>query len=152
MAADARDVSEADALKYVLGFTCSNDVSVRKLQLANNQWCFGKGFDSSCPLGPVLVRYGAAGSPDPDNLAFKGVLSGETMQESNTNDMIFSCAKAISFLSQGTTIEKGSVILMGTPSGIGWARTPKRTIKDGERMDIWFEGVGTLVNTFRYDK
>jgi 2-keto-4-pentenoate hydratase/2-oxohepta-3-ene-1,7-dioic acid hydratase in catechol pathway len=64
--------------------------------------------------------------------------------------MIFGCRKAISFLSQGTTIEKGTIIQMGTPSGIGWSRNPKRIIKDGERMDIWFEGIGTLVNTFKY--
>lgn len=144
---DVRDVSEADALQYVLGYTAANDVSVRKHQLANNQWCFGKGFDDSCPLGPVLVRNGVI---DPDALAFKGELSGETMQESNTDDMIFSCARAVSFLSQGTTLERGSVILMGTPSGIGWVRNPKRIIKDGEEMRIWFEGIGTLVNTFKY--
>jgi len=78
---DARDVSEENALDYVLGYTCSNDVSVRKLQLANNQWCFGKGFDNSCPIGPVLVRNGQI---NPDALEFKGVLSGEVMQASNT--------------------------------------------------------------------
>ena len=65
-------------------------------------------------------------------------------------DMIFGCRKAVSFLSQGTTLEKGTIILMGTPSGIGWAREPKRIIRDGEEMRIWFEGIGTLVNTFRY--
>lgn len=65
--------------------------------------------------------------------------------------MIFSCRKALAYLSQGTTLERGSVIQMGTPSGIGWGRNPKRIIKDGEEMAIWFEGVGTLVNTFKYD-
>ncbi|BEI84610.1 hypothetical protein CcaverHIS002_0500110 [Cutaneotrichosporon cavernicola] len=145
---DARDVSEADAMDYVLGATCANDVSVRKHQLANSQWCFGKGFDGSCPLGPVLVR---ASALDPDALEFRGELSGETVQASNTNDMIFSCARAVAHLSQGTTLERGSVILMGTPSGIGWAREPRRIIRDGEEMRIWFEDVGTLVNTFKYE-
>lgn len=65
--------------------------------------------------------------------------------------MIFSCRRAIAHLSQGTTLERGSIIQMGTPSGIGWARSPKRIIKDGEEMKIWFEGVGTLVNTFKYE-
>ena len=64
--------------------------------------------------------------------------------------MIFNCRKTIAYLSQGTTLEKGTIIQMGTPSGIGWARDPKRIIKDGEEMRIWFEGIGTLVNTFKY--
>ncbi|GFZ47362.1 hypothetical protein JCM24511_05105 [Saitozyma sp. JCM 24511] len=125
---DALDVSEEEALDYVLG-------------------CFGKGFNESCPIGPVLIR---AGEIDPDNLDLKGVLSGEVVQQSNTSDMIFNCRKAISFLSQGTTLEKGTIIQMGTPSGIGWARDPKRLIKDGEEMRIWFQGIGTLINTFKY--
>jgi len=146
---DARNVKAADAFDYILGFTASNDVSVRKVQLLTSQWCFGKGFDASCPIGPVLVRRSAI---DGNNIPFKGVLSGKVMQESNTNDMIFNIADTIQHLSTGTTLEKGSLILMGTPSGIGWARTPKRLIQDGEEMKIWFGGgIGTLVNTFKFD-
>lgn len=144
---DALNVKEEDALDYILGFTSSNDVTSRKLQLANNQWCMGKGLDDSCPIGPVLVR---PGELDPDNLDFEGILSGETMQKSNTDDMIFSCRQALAYLSQGTTLERGSIIQMGTPMGIGWGRNPKRTIKDGEEMKIWYQGAGTLVNTFKY--
>ena len=127
--------------------------------------CFGKGYDETCPIGPAIIRRGEI---DPDNLQLRGELSGELVRESNTkcvsprqsrtsevnislcSDMIFSCRKAISFLSQGKTLEKGSIILMGTLSGIGWMRNPKRTIKDGEEMKIWFEVMDTLINQFKY--
>ncbi|CAD6584235.1 MAG: hypothetical protein CYPHOPRED_002642 [Cyphobasidiales sp. Tagirdzhanova-0007] len=148
--ADAKDVTEEDALKYVLGFTASNDVSARKFQLETSQWCFGKGFDNFCPIGPVLVR---TSELDPDKVQLKGTLSGEVMQDENTSDMIFSVKKSISYLSQGTTIEKGTVMQLGTPSGIGWMRKPKRIIQDGEEMRIWMDGgIGTLVNTFKIEK
>jgi 2-keto-4-pentenoate hydratase/2-oxohepta-3-ene-1,7-dioic acid hydratase in catechol pathway len=141
----ARDVSEADALDYVLGYTCANDVSARDWQLRmDRQWARGKSFDTFCPLGPVVVT--ADEIPDPDALAISTVLSGETVQKSNTADMIFSTRHIISYLSQGMTLLPGTVILTGTPEGVGMGRTPNRWLKPGDVCEITIEGIGTLRN------
>lgn len=145
----ARDVSEADALKYVFGYTAANDVSARRWQKNNGgQWIKGKGFDTFCPVGPVLVTAGT-GEDDianPQGLTLKTILNGQTMQSHTTADMIFSVAQIISFLSQGMTLLPGTLILTGTPQGVGVARNPPVFLKPGDEVVIEMEKVGRLVN------
>ncbi|KAL2784707.1 hypothetical protein BJX66DRAFT_348133 [Aspergillus keveii] len=143
-----RDIAEEDAMSYVLGYTASNDVSARTQQFMNSQWCFSKGFDGSCPLGPVLV---ASSELDPHQLDIKAIHNGQVVQDSNTCEMIFSIPKIISFLSQGTTLERGTVIMTGTGPGIGAMRNPKVVLKDGDDMRVQIEGIGTLCNRVYYD-
>ena len=146
----ARNVSEADALKYVLGYTAANDVSARHWQIerCGGQWIRGKSFDTFCPLGPALVT--ADEIPDPQTLSIKTVLNGEVMQDHTTADMIFSCARLISFLSADTTLLPGTVILTGTPQGVGFARTPPRLLKDGDVVTIELDKIGQLTNPVKH--
>ena len=141
-----RDVPQAEALDYVFGYTCANDISARKWQLegGGGQWIRGKGFDTFCPLGPVLVT--ADEIPDPQNLAVKLILNGEMMQCGVTSDMIFTVAKLISFLSRDTTLLPGTVILTGTPAGVGFTREPPVYLKDGDQVVVEIEGIGRLSN------
>ncbi|EJU06285.1 hypothetical protein DACRYDRAFT_92353 [Dacryopinax primogenitus] len=142
----ARDVPPSRALDYVLGYTGGNDVSFRMHQAAVPQFGFSKGFDGSAPWGPVLVRAGAIG--DPQNLGLRTTLNGEVMQDGNTRNMIFSVAESISFLSQGTTLQPGSLLWTGTPAGCGFARNPQVVLKHGDEVRVWVGGgVGTLVNS-----
>ena len=146
----ACDVSVGDALDYVLGYTCANDVSARwwQKQGGGGQFIRGKGFDTFCPLGPVLVTHGEGEDEisDPQNLRVRGSLNGEVLQDGNTNDMIFSVAELIAFLGQDTTLLPGTVILTGTPPGVGWAREPKKLMRPGMTSEIEIEGIGKLVN------
>ncbi|KAI1826562.1 5-carboxymethyl-2-hydroxymuconate isomerase [Xylaria intraflava] len=144
-----RDIPEEDALDYVLGYTASNDVSARKLQMVTAQWSFSKGLDGSCPLGPVLVSPSAI--PDPQKLAIRTLYDGAVVQDGHTGDMIFSLRRQIAYLSQGTTLEAGSIILTGTPAGIGFYRKPPVVLRDGGDVRVEIEGIGTLVNLVRYD-
>ncbi|KLP06380.1 bifunctional 4-hydroxyphenylacetate degradation enzyme [Fusarium fujikuroi] len=144
-----RDIPEHRALDYVLGYTAANDVSARNLQLAVKQWSFSKGLDNSCPIGPVLVAPSAI--QDPQSLGIKAVYDGQTVQSGNTNNMIFSVAKQVSYLSRGTTLESGSIILTGTPAGIGYFRKPRISLENGGRIDIQIEKIGTLVNMVKFD-
>lgn len=141
-----KNVSKADALKHVLGYTCANDVSARDWQKhgGGGQWCRGKSFDTFCPLGPVLVT--ADEIPDPNSLAIKTVLNGEVVQDWNTNDMIFDVPTLIEFLSGSTTLMPGTVILTGTPHGVGMARTPPVFLKDADVVSVEIERIGTLTN------
>lgn len=142
----ARDVSEADALDYVLGYTCANDISARIWQTdkGGSQWNRGKGFDTFAPMGPVLVSAGDI--RDPQDLGIRTVLNGTEVQHSNTRHMIFPVRRLISFLSQDTTLLPGTVILTGTPEGVGWAREPKLTLKAGDTITVEIEGIGALTN------
>jgi len=142
----AKNVSEEEALDYVMGYTCANDVSSRIWQLkkGGGQWTYSKGFDSFCPLGPRLVP--ASEIPDPNDLQISCILNGKTMQSSNTKDMIFSVPKIISFLSQSTTLEPGTVILTGTPEGVGYPRKPPVLLKAGDKVTISIEKIGELTN------
>ena len=143
---DCKNVSRADALKYVLGYTCANDVSARDWQkvAGGGQWCRGKSFDTFCPLGPCLVT--ADEIPNPNSLALKTVINGETMQDWNTNDMIFDVPTVIEFLSGSTTLLPGTLILTGTPHGVGMARTPQRWLKAGDSVTIEVEKIGSITN------
>lgn len=142
----ARNVSVADALKYVLGYTAANDVSARKWQKAGGggQWIRGKSFDTFCPLGPVLVT--ADEITDPMGLRIRTVLNGQTMQDHTTGDMIFSVSELVSRLSQDTTLRPGTIILTGTPQGVGMARTPPVWLKPGDEVTVELERVGALTN------
>ncbi len=142
---EACDVSPARALDHVLGYTCANDVSARRWQRHNGgQWIRGKSFDTFCPLGPVLVT--PEDLPDPQNLAVQAILNGQVMQSDSTAGMIFTIAELISFLSQDTTLYPGTVILTGTPSGVGVARKPPVFLKSGDEVVVEIQGIGRLVN------
>ncbi|MBI5446728.1 MAG: fumarylacetoacetate hydrolase family protein [Deltaproteobacteria bacterium] len=141
----ARDVEEARALEYVLGYTAANDVSARKWQRRNGgQWIRGKSFDSFCPLGPVLVTRDEL--PDPQALALRTTLNGRVVQESSTADMIFPVARLVSFLSLDTTLLPGTVILTGTPQGVGFIRNPPLFLSPGDEVVVSIEGIGELRN------
>ena len=140
------NVSKADALDYVLGYTCANDVSARDWQMngGGGQWCRGKTFATFCPLGPHIVT--ADEIPDPNTLPIKTVLNGDVMQDWNTNDMIFDVPTLIEFRSASCELAPGTVILTGTPHGVGAARKPPVFLKDGDTCTIEIGGIGALTN------
>ncbi|GKZ25973.1 hypothetical protein AbraIFM66951_001993 [Aspergillus brasiliensis] len=144
-----RDIPEEKALEYVLGYTASNDVSARTLQLATAQWSFSKGLDGSCPIGPVLVSPSVI--TDPQTLRIQGIHNGEVVQDGHTKDMIFSIKKQISYLSQGTTLEAGTIFLTGTPAGIGYFKKPRHVLEDGDEFSVTIDKIGTLTNKVRYE-
>ncbi|KAF2768276.1 hypothetical protein EJ03DRAFT_364275 [Teratosphaeria nubilosa] len=146
---DGRDIPQSAAMDYVLGYTCSNDVSARTQQLKNSQWCFGKGMDGSCPIGPVLVSSKAL--EDPHSLDIKGIHNSNVVQDSNTREMIFNLPATIAFLSSGTTLEKGTIILTGTGPGIGMMRQPKVVLRHGDDMRVQIAEIGTLINEVYYE-
>ncbi|MDH2435376.1 fumarylacetoacetate hydrolase family protein [Pokkaliibacter sp. MBI-7] len=140
-----RHVSQQEALNYVFGYSCFNDMSVRDYQKRTPQWTIGKNFDATGGFGPVLVTadelpQGAEG------LNIQCVLNGEVMQNATTSDMIWSVAETIALLSECLTLEPGDVIAMGTPAGVGQARTPQVWMKEGDTVEIRIEGIGTLTN------
>ncbi|MGH9161428.1 MAG: fumarylacetoacetate hydrolase family protein, partial [Vicinamibacteraceae bacterium] len=128
------------------GYTCANDGSARDWQIkrGGGQWCRGKTFDTFAPLGPTLVTTDEI--PDPQALRIRTTLNGETMQDSNTNDMIFDVATLVSFLSESSTLLPGTVILTGTPEGVGMARKPPRWLQPGDRVTIAIDRIGELSN------
>jgi 2-keto-4-pentenoate hydratase/2-oxohepta-3-ene-1,7-dioic acid hydratase in catechol pathway len=141
-----RNVPRAHAFDYVLGYTVANDVSARDWQLkrGGGQWTRGKCFDTFCPLGPCLVTTDEI--PDPNALALRTVLNGEVVQDWNTRDMIFSVAELIAFLSGSTTLAPGTVILTGTPHGVGMAAKPPRWLREGDVVAVEVEKIGRLEN------
>ncbi|PGH27560.1 hypothetical protein AJ80_00802 [Polytolypa hystricis UAMH7299] len=144
---DAKNVSEADALQYVLGYTAANDISSRTSQFAQSQWCFSKGFDTSCPIGPVVVSPSLV--PDPSKLHIRGLKNNQVLQDSSLDDLIFTVPQLISFLTQGTTLPAGTIILTGTPGGVGVARNPKEYLKAGDEFAVaLLPHVGTLITKF----
>jgi 2-keto-4-pentenoate hydratase/2-oxohepta-3-ene-1,7-dioic acid hydratase in catechol pathway len=141
-----KNVSKANALDYVLGYTCANDVSARDWQnkWGGGQFCQGKSFDTFCPLGPVLVTKDEIANPN--NLKIKTILNGQAMQDWNTNDMVFDVPSLVEFLSASKTLVPGTVILTGTPHGVGGARKPPVFLKAGDTITIEIEGIGALTN------
>ncbi len=137
-------IAEDDALSYVAGYTCANDVSARDLQFRTGQWTTGKMLDSFCPLGPALVTCDEI--PNPNALSLKTILNGKVMQDANTNDMIFNVPQIISSVSEIATLEPGDVILTGTPSGVGIGHKPPVFLQPGDKVSIEIEGLGTLTN------
>jgi 2-keto-4-pentenoate hydratase/2-oxohepta-3-ene-1,7-dioic acid hydratase in catechol pathway len=139
-----RGVSQADALNYVAGYTCLNDVSARDFQFGDNQWVRAKSQDTFGPMGPYLVT--GEDIPDPQTLGIRCMVNGKLLQESNTDKMIFSVRFLIEFLSQGITLEPGDVISTGTPHGVGFARKPPVFLRPGDEVVVEIDGVGRLAN------
>jgi len=148
----AKNVQKEEALDYVLGYTCSNDVSARIWQrhAGGKQWCKGKSFDSFCPLGPELVTKDEI--EDPHKLRIECRLNREVMQNASTSEMIFSIGEIISYLSESTTLLPGSIILTGTPSGVGFARKPPVYLKPGDLLETVIENIGTMSNSVTAEK
>jgi 2-keto-4-pentenoate hydratase/2-oxohepta-3-ene-1,7-dioic acid hydratase in catechol pathway len=141
-----KNVPRDRALEYVLGYTCANDVSARDWQIkrGSGQWCRGKTFDTFAPLGPALVTPDEI--PDPNALRISTTINGERLQDSSTADMIFDVPRLIEFLSGSTTLMPGTVILTGTPPGVGMARTPPRWLAPGDVVTVEIEKIGQLTN------
>ncbi|KAF4415063.1 fumarylacetoacetate hydrolase [Fusarium acutatum] len=140
-----RNVIEDEAYDYVLGYTACNDVSSRAPQFRDSQWCFSKGFDGACPLGPTMVSCQMI--PDPSTLKLRGLRNNQVVQDSDIDDLIFNVPRMISYLSQDTTLPAGTVILTGTPAGVGYGRSPRQTLKDGDEFAVEIlPFIGTLTN------
>ncbi|KAK9379987.1 uncharacterized protein V2V93DRAFT_372856 [Kockiozyma suomiensis] len=148
-----KDIPIEKALDYVAGYTCGNDLSARKWQRdpafagVVPQWSFSKGFDKSAPLGPCIVAKELIG--DGSGLELKTIVNGELRQHSNTSDFLFKVPRMIEFLSQGTTLEKGSVIMTGTPGGVGFAQG--KYLLPGDKIEIYFQKIGTLKHSIVYE-
>ena len=142
----ALNVSREQASDYILGYTCANDVSARDWQrdFGGGQWNHAKSFDTFCPLGPVLVTKDEI--PNPNALRIRSILNGTVMQNSSTADMIFDVPALIEFLSADKTLPAGTVILTGTPEGVGFARTPPVWLQAGDTISVEIEAIGTLTN------
>jgi len=140
-----RHVNQADALRHVFGYSCFNDMSVRDYQKRTPQWTIGKNFDASGGFGPVLVSADEL-APGATGLRICSRLNGQVMQDANTSDMIFSVAETIQLLAQCMTLEPGDAIIMGTPAGVGQARTPPVWMKPGDTIEIEIEKIGVLRN------
>jgi 2-keto-4-pentenoate hydratase/2-oxohepta-3-ene-1,7-dioic acid hydratase in catechol pathway len=143
-----RHTKQGDALQYVFGYSCFNDMSVRDYQKRTPQWTIGKNFDGTGGFGPALVTADEL-PPGAVGLRIQSRLNGQVMQDANTSDMIFSVAETIALLAEVLTLEPGDVIVMGTPAGVGQARTPPVWMKHGDTCEIEIERVGTLSNPIR---
>ena len=143
----ARHVDAGEALEYVAGFTCANDVSARDIQFAESQWFRSKGYDTFCPVGPTVMPASELG--DPGNLRIRQRVNGETLQDSSTSDLIFGVPELVAYVSAFMTLQPGDLILTGTPQGVGVFRDPKRPLCDGDVVDIEIEGIGVLRNDVR---
>jgi 2-keto-4-pentenoate hydratase/2-oxohepta-3-ene-1,7-dioic acid hydratase in catechol pathway len=140
----AKEVPIDEVGDYVLGYTCANDVSARDCQLRRDkQWARAKSFDTFCPLGPWIVT---TDELDPSDLAIRTILSGQVKQDSRTSQMVFSAPWLVSFLSRQFTLLPGTVIMTGTPPGVGMGRKPPQYMRSGDEVTVEIEGIGRLVN------
>jgi 2-keto-4-pentenoate hydratase/2-oxohepta-3-ene-1,7-dioic acid hydratase in catechol pathway len=139
-----RYIREEDWRAHVFGYTILNDVSARDFQMATSQWMIGKTFDTFAPIGPVIVT--ADEIEDPHNVNISLTLNGETMQSSNTRNLIFGVPKLIAYLSSVFTLEPGDIISTGTPAGVGFARKPPRFLAPGDEVTVHVQGIGELIN------
>ena len=137
-------IPEASAMDYVLGYTVINDVSARDIQLSTSQWNLGKSFPTFTPIGPSITT--ADEVPDPHNLRISLTINGETLQDSNTSDLIFKIPALIAYISSITPLEAGDIVSTGTPEGVGLGRTPKRWLKPNEEVIVTIEKLGSLRN------
>ena len=140
----AKNVSAADAMNFVFGYTNFNDVSARDMQFADGQWQRGKSCDTFAPMGEFVATCDEIKDPLDLRISFR--LNGETLQDSSTGQMIFRIPELIEFISKTITLEPGDVIATGTPPGVGFARTPKIFLKDGDTAEVAIEGLGVLKN------
>lgn len=150
---DCKNVSAADAPSVILGYTIGNDVSARNYQLpasvSGGQFGYAKSFDNFAPIGPCIASPSVIS--DPQKLNYWTKVNGEKRQETCTDDMIYSIGQVVEHLSRGTTLRAGTVILTGTPSGVGLFMEPKGFLKDGDEVEVYVEGVGSLVNRMRFE-
>jgi 2-keto-4-pentenoate hydratase/2-oxohepta-3-ene-1,7-dioic acid hydratase in catechol pathway len=141
----AKHVAEADVDRYILGYTCGNDVSARDCQIRlDKQWARGKCFDTFAPIGPWITT-----GINADDLAISMTLNGQVVQNSRTSDLVFSCRQLVSYVSQCMTLRPGSIIMTGTPEGVGMGRKPPLWLQDGDVMTVEIEGIGKLTNPTR---
>lgn len=140
----AKNVKAPEAYNHVLGYTAFNDVSARDFQFADGQWQRGKSCDTFAPMGQTIVTTDEI--PDPQKLSIKLLLNGQTMQDSNTNQLIFGVPQLIEFITESITLEPGDVIATGTPPGVGFARKPPVFLRPGDVMEVQIEGIGGLGN------
>ncbi len=144
----AKNVTEREANKYILGYVCANDVSARDCQFERDiQWIRAKSFDTFCPVGRYIVS-----DIDPTNLGIKSVLNGKVMQNSNTSNLINNPFQLVAFLSRQMTLLPGTLILTGTPEGVGFKRTPPVFLKDGDTITVEIENVGKLTNPVKREE
>ncbi|PIB02978.1 Fumarylacetoacetate hydrolase domain-containing protein 2 [Cercospora beticola] len=152
---DAKNVSEEDALDYVAGYTSGNDISCRDWQMEKSkagmmpQWCFSKSFDKYAPLGPAIVSTSVLG--DASNLVLKTFVNGEERQNSNTSDLCFGVKKLVSFLSTGQTLQAGTLIMTGTPGGVGLGFKPPKFLQDGDEVAVEIGGIGKVVTKMQFE-
>ncbi|ORY10579.1 hypothetical protein BCR34DRAFT_674184 [Clohesyomyces aquaticus] len=150
---DCKNVKASDAYSYILGYTVGNDVSARNFQLpadvSGGQFGYAKSFDGFAPIGPAIVSTSVI--PDPQKLKYWTKVNGETRQQTGTDDMIWSVQQIVEHLSRGTTLRAGTVIMTGTPSGVGIFMEPKGFVKDGDEVEIYVEGIGSLVNKMKFE-
>jgi len=145
----AKNVTEDQAPDYVLGYTCGNDVSARDCQLRlDKQWARGKCFDTFAPIGPWIET----DPGNPDKLDIRLTLNGDVMQESDTSDLVFSCAQLVGYISRCMTLEPGSIVMTGTPSGVGFTRKPPVFLREGDTVTVEIEGIGQLTNPVTKEK
>ena len=145
IAKEAKNIETVEVNDYILGYSCANDVSARDCQKKlDKQWARGKSFDTFCPLGPWIET-----EVDPGDLIIKSILNGKVMQQSKTSDMIFNVEQLISYLSHNMTLLPGTVVLTGTPEGVGFAREDQVFLRDGDQITIEIEGIGSLENTVK---
>ena len=142
----AKNIKPAEVMDYIMGYTCANDVSARDWQFdkQKGQWARGKSFDTFCPLGPWIVTKEEIA--DPDDLGIRAILSGRVVQDSRTSQMIFNIREIVSNLSKSLTLLPGTVILTGTPEGVGFTRQPPLFLKAGDVVSVEIERIGTLTN------
>jgi 2-keto-4-pentenoate hydratase/2-oxohepta-3-ene-1,7-dioic acid hydratase in catechol pathway len=139
-----KHISREDAYGYVAGYSCANDVSARDIQFGDKQWVRGKSFDASMPLGPALVTTDEI--PDPQALGIRCVVNGETLQDSNTSNLIFDVPYLIWFISQMVTLSPGDVLITGTPPGVGIFRKPPILLKPGDQVTVEIDKIGAITN------
>jgi len=148
MGKDALNVTEEDALSYVFGVSCSNDITVPKLMKTNAHGCFSKSMDKCNPIGPSIVPLSEYNLKD---ARLRTLLNNKVVQDGNINDLVFNVPQLIAYLSQGQTIEKDSIITLGTPAGILSRWNPPSYLKDGDEVRVIADGIGTLVNRIVYE-
>ncbi len=141
---EGRDISEADAVNHVFGYTIVNDIAARDIQYAEGQWDLSKSLDTFCPMGPVIVD---RESIDLDNTSIRLWVNDQLRQNGNTSDMIFSVANVIATLSAGMTLYPGDIISTGSPAGVGMCMTPPVYLKAGDTVRVSISGIGDLINT-----
>lgn len=149
---DAKNVSATEASSYILGYTNGNDVSARNFQMPHNcggQFCYAKSFDGFAPIGPAIVLTSAIS--DPQNLKLCTKVDGHIRQKTYTDDMIWTVGQIIEHLSRGTTLRKGTVIMTGTPSGVGCFMKPTGYVGDGSVVEVSIDGLGRLANQFVFE-